>query len=411
MAEPRVIELTEYAPCRLPPEALSPREAGLIRASHEARISVVPLWDHEEGWELTSQGYVGYLPVTPDLHLAMRPKVPLGNLFAMLEVAYEVGQFLREDSVQVETLEELYERLAHVLARRVLDRVRRGLYRTYLGQHDATPYIRGRIDMARASCAPWDPRLPCAYRDHTADVAENQILAWTLYTIARAPFCGERARPAVRQAFRQLANRVSVEYQDPTCCRSVPYHRLNEDYRPLHILCRFFLEHSGPAHHRGDRAMIPFLIPMASLFETYVARWLAAHPPPGCRVQDQRRLIWEPTLQRESRIDLVLSDERGNPLCVADTKYKDGAHIAEEDIHQIYFYAGAMGVREAVLIYPTSLAHPVNTSIGGVRVRSLSLDLAGDLEQASRRLAQELAHIAERVRRSALATAPTIKPN
>jgi 5-methylcytosine-specific restriction enzyme subunit McrC len=393
MAEPRVIELTEYASCHLPLEALTYNEAILIGTHRDASIRVERTWHQDEGWKLTSQGYVGYLPVTPDLHLAMQPKVPLGNLFAMLEVAYEVGQFLREDSVQVETLEELYERLAHVLARRVLDRVRRGLYRTYLGQHDATPYIRGRIDIARASRAPWDPRLPCAYRDHTADVMENQILAWTLYSIARAPFCGERARPVVRQAFRQLANRVSVEYQDPTCCRSVPYHRLNEDYRPLHILCRFFLEHSGPAHHRGDRAMIPFLIPMASLFETYVARWLTMHSPPGCRVQAQRRLIWEPTLQSESWIDLVLNDEQGNPLCVADTKYKDGAHVSEEDIHQIYFYAGAMGVREAVLIYPTPLIQPVDTRIGDVHVRTLSLDLAGDLEQAGQGLAQGLAHI------------------
>jgi hypothetical protein len=48
-----------------------------------------------------------------------------------------------------------------------------------------------------------------------------------------------------------------------------------------------------------------------------------------------------------------------------------------------------------VLIYPTPLVHPVSTRIGDVRVRTLSLDLAGDLEQAGRELAQGLAQIAE----------------
>lgn len=109
---------------------------------------------------------------------------------------------------------------------------------------------------------------------------------------------------------RQLVHRVTLGYQEPDCCRDVLYHRLNEDYRPLHALCRFFLEHSGPAHQRGERAMVPFIIYMAGLFEKFVARWLAAHPPPGLYAQSQHRLLCEPALKFARQVDLVFTDER-----------------------------------------------------------------------------------------------------
>ena len=48
-------------------------------------------------------------------------------------------------------------------------------------------------------------------------------------------------------------------------CVGRTYNRLNADYEPMHALCRFFLENSGPAHARGDRSMLPFLVNMPRL--------------------------------------------------------------------------------------------------------------------------------------------------
>lgn len=38
------------------------------------------------------------------------------------------------------------------------------------------------------------------------------------------------------------------------------YNRLNVDYQPLHELCRFFLDQTGPSYTLGDYSMRPFLI-------------------------------------------------------------------------------------------------------------------------------------------------------
>jgi 5-methylcytosine-specific restriction enzyme subunit McrC len=131
---------------------------------------------------------------------------------------------------------------------------------------------------------------------------------------------------------------------------------------------------------------------MAHLFETFVAAWLTAHAGEGLRFRPQRQVVWDPQNAQASRIDLVLENAvSGVPLCVLDTKYKAADSPSEADVHQIIFYALAMGCRQAVLIYPHSLAHPVDADVRGIRLRTLSFSLAGDLDAAGAVLLAELA--------------------
>jgi 5-methylcytosine-specific restriction enzyme subunit McrC len=50
-----------------------------------------PKTDHR--WELTAQGWVGYIPLSPELGLSLQPKVSLEGLFRMLEYAYRLESF------------------------------------------------------------------------------------------------------------------------------------------------------------------------------------------------------------------------------------------------------------------------------------------------------------------------------
>ena len=52
--------------------------------------------------------------------------MPVENIFRMLEYAYNVPFKQTDELVECETLEDYFERLASVLAKRVLDRGRRG---------------------------------------------------------------------------------------------------------------------------------------------------------------------------------------------------------------------------------------------------------------------------------------------
>lgn len=388
-----ILSLTEYVVRSFPRAAIPDHEGRLLWRNYRSQVSVEPpSWKTEDQWQLTSQGWVGYIPLTPELGVLLEPKVELGNLFRMLEYAYRLESFEFLDGlVECASLEEFYERLANVLAKRVLDRARRGLYRDYVSETEQLPYVRGRIDVRQAIRAPWDVRLRCHYEDHTADIEENQILAWTLSRIAHSGTCTERVLPTVRSAFRSLRGFASLQPWKAKHCVGRLYNRLNEDYHPMHALCRFFLEHSGPTHQMGDRAVLPFLVNMERLYELFVAEWLKAHLPGNLMLKVQERVDIGEADVLTFNIDLVLYDaDTGESRCVLDTKYKAADRPGPADVTQVVAYAKMKGCNDAVLIYPQSLSRPLAALVGDVQVRSMAFSLEGDLEEAGQTFMRSL---------------------
>jgi len=259
---------------------------------------------------------------------------------------------------------------------------------TLSGRTEQLPYVRGRIDLRPLVQRPYDVHLTCRYHECTADVEENRILAWTLFVIARSGLCREHTLTHVRRAFHALQGTVIVEPYGAEACLGRTYNRLNDDYRTLHALCRFFLDHSGPTHHLGSRSMIPFIVDMARLYELFVAEWLSAHLPAGLRLSVQQSYDLAPEVGLRFKIDLVLSDVvTGEVLFVLDTKYKSEALPATDDISQVVAYAEGKRCRDAVLIYPFDRA-PFEVRVGTIRVRALPLSLQGNLEDAAQRFLQ-----------------------
>lgn len=386
-AQRHLIELVEYIPLKISREELPDQIGELLWKRYSNQIAVeFPSPKTDGSWQLTAQGWVGYIPVSREITLALRPKVRLSNLFRMLEYGYRLQsiQFL-DGLVNCSSLEEFYEYLASVLAKRVLDRSRKGFYRAYQWEEETLPYLRGRIDMNHLMKRPWDPDIRCTFEEHTADLEENQILAWTLFRIANSGALTERVLPIVRRAYHALRGFVTLTPFGPANCINRLYNRLNEDYHPLHALSRFFLEHSGPSHESGDGTMVPFLLDMEHLFELFVAEWLRVHLPENFRVTDQQRVnIGEGgTLYFE--IDLVIDDvSTGEVAFILDTKYKAPDSPSMADVAQVTAYAEAKRCRNAVLVYPTVLRDRLDDHIGDIRVRSLVFRLDEDLETAGR---------------------------
>jgi len=393
------LELREYEPKRIPAADLAEEAAESLWRDYGSVVSVSwPTPQTNREWVLTSQGFVGHIPLSADLHLSLQPKAPIANVFQMLEYAYGLGRFWN-DLAQCQSMHEFYERLALILARRVLDRERKGLHRTYLAHQEQTPFVRGRLDARRLSTAAWDPRLLCRYQEHTADIEDNQLLLWTLFTIARSGLCTEHARPTVRRAYRHLAQVADLAPFSPQQCLGRLYHRLNQDYQSLHALCHFFLAGSGPTHRAGDHGMLPFLVDMNALFEKFVAEWLRHRLPPRFSLSAQYPLTFEGSAWLTARPDLVLLDSsQDSPLMVLDTKYKLHDQPSSDDVAQAVFYAQALGCREAVLVYPRTLPAEVSVWVDDIRVRSASFPLEGDLDAAGRAL---LAALGLRARPSA----------
>ncbi|WP_008314236.1 McrC family protein [Leptolyngbya sp. PCC 6406] len=396
---PRTIELTEYQATRIPHSELSHELGQQLWQTYGSKgINVefpAPPTDHK--WELTSQGYVGHIPLSPDVSLRLQPKVPLGNLFAMLEYAYNLKSFrFLEGQSQCHNLEDFYERLASVLAGRILDRTRQGLYRTYIHKTERLTCLRGRLDIPHQIRRPWDIKPKCHYQEQTADIEDNQILLWTLRQITHHGIIREEVSTIVRRTYRGLQGTISLIPCHPRICQGRTYHRLNQDYQTLHALCHFFLDQTGPSLQQGNQGMLPFLVNMNQLFESCVAAWLQAHHSEvlelhglQLKVQERVHLSHEHAIYFD--IDLVLIDiAAGAVRYVLDTKYKATKTPSTSDIQQAIAYAETQGTTEAVLVYPQALTQPLDTRPNKIRVRSLTFDISGNIDEGGRAFVQSL---------------------
>ena len=326
--------------------------------------------------------------------LSLQPKVPIANVFRMLEYAYRLDAFRGpEDVVGARTMQEIYESLARVLARRVRDRGRKGLHRIYVGREERLGVVRGRLDLRRLPRRGPDPRLHCLFEEHTSDHDDNRILLDALDRVLRSGICRDQARREAREAHRLLRGAVTpaVFTEGDVVGRS--YNRLNHDYRGLHALARFFIAHTGPTQREGGETMTPFLLDMAQLFERFVAAWLAEHLPAGLSVHEQESGSYDPEGEIGYRIDLVLYDDAGRPLAVLDTKYKDAAVPASDDVAQVVSYAAKKRTGHAMLIYPRATERKIAFPVGTIQVQTAGFSLVPALEVGGKPLLASLGQL------------------
>jgi len=324
------------------------------------------------------------------LHLKINPKVPIQNLFGMLEYAYNLKGFrFLKGLMDCESLEDFYNNLAHMLADKILERCRKGLYRTYLPKTQQLSYVRGRLNVQQIIQKPWNVKLKCNYEEHTADVKENQILAWTLYIIGRSSLCSERVSPTIRKAYHALQGLVTLQPCSVEDCIARQYNRLNEDYELLHNFCRFFLENSSPSYEIGNYKTLPFIVDMGHLYEFFVAEWLKKNTPQGYFFKQQ--YTTEISQNRQFIIDLLLCDAAtGKAIAVLDTKYKALEQAVNTDIHQMISYANTTKCSQAFLIYPKDLTQRLDIKSDRIRVRSLTFSLDDNLDRAGQTFLKNL---------------------
>lgn len=394
-----VLELFEYAPIQLASHELSKRAGLKIWQTFGRQVAVeFPSAKTDEHWQLTAQGWAGLLPVTPELTLVLRPKIALQMLWSMLAYAFGLRDLhIGDKLVKAATLPDLYEQLALIFAQRVLKRRRQGLAHTYQPTVERRTTVRGRVRPVESLRRPWDVALTCQYDQFSADIEDNQLLLWTLDRILRGRLCSADAQRIVMSAFHALRPSVSLRPFRPAACQQRHYDRLTEDYRALHALCYFFLAQTAPFPAVGDSTMLPFCLHMATLFERFVAAWLTHNLGDSWRLNAQETYRLDSEGNLAFRVDMVVRERvTGRVRWVLDTKYSTPHQTpAASDVAQVLAYAHAARAAEAILVFPTPIARPLDVRIGGVRVRSLTFDLRTDVEVAGQAFLRTLDQPAE----------------
>ena len=395
LARPRILELTEEEDKVIPQQLLDEALAIRLHESFGNLLDVeFPSPKNGRNYVLRSKGCAGMLPVDGTI-IRISPKVRVSNLFRMLEYAYDLKSFqILEGRVEVESIDEIYDRLATILAKRALDRLRRGLFRAYIEEEEreGSTFLRGRFLPAQTLLLRkrGSARVACRYEELTSDIIDNTIVAWTLHRLSRSVLQREDVIPLVEKAARGFSDVVHLVPVLPTDCVGRVYHRLNDDYKPIHMLCKFFLEHQGPGVYEGLHEFMPFIVDMPDLFQLFVAKWLEGRLP-GIATKPLHRVRLDESGKLFFSIDIVLRDSATDKvLAVLDTKYKRPIEPAAADIEQVVAYATAMRTDKAILVYPSAVTKLIRARAGGVDVEPVVFDIGGDLDESGEHFSRQL---------------------
>jgi 5-methylcytosine-specific restriction enzyme subunit McrC len=385
-----LISLVEHQATELPRDALTEVQGLLLQHTYSRVISLdFPHAGNNHQWRLTPKGYVGFIPLGKQ-QIQIKPKVSLANLFRMLESAFDLVDF-RDDLVMMGDIDDLFSSLAKILSDRVHELAKRGIERRYLSIQEPLTTMRGRLLVNERSRRSWMVELPCDFQEHTSDIAENQIIAWTLSRILRSGICRADVYPSVQAAFRSLLPFCEVKSVPIVEFDDFIYDRLNFSYQSIHALCRLFLELAGPTHEIGDRSMLPFLVDMNRLFERFVSAWLKANLPSDFIVETKRPMTFSEIHDLRYQADIVLFRRGSNkPLAVIDTKYKAAGLPESGDVHQIIHYAMMLNTARAFLVYPQTIARKLDEKSGGIRLQNVAFDLSQILDSAGNALCTQL---------------------
>ena len=330
---------------------LTSRQAGALnRAGGGNYLSVEPA-EHPGYRLVTARNYVGSINVA-GLQVLVQPKIPLRNLFLLLEVGLRERDWL-DEAVRYETSRDLLPALVSFFTRTTQTTLARGLYHSYREHHDRLIAMRGRVDFARQLARPGEViPTPCQFTDFTADLIENSYLKAAVSRSLRVAGVQPIDRRRLMQHLVTLEDVGDVRHHHADYDRVV-FTRLNEHYTPALRLARLVLANLTLQDAIGATQASSFMVDMNKLFERFVTERLQRALRGRLDVKSQhadhlgeeRRLAIKPDL---------LFRSSGSAKFVADIKYKltdDDARGRNPDYYQLLAYTTALDLPEGVLIY------------------------------------------------------------
>jgi 5-methylcytosine-specific restriction enzyme subunit McrC len=389
--------LTEYRPEALPVDNMDARWLAILEPR---RFEVWPETGSDR-WIVSPGSTVGVLELPSGSRLRCQPKAPVRNVFYMLATAYGFRDPFLDQALAFERIDELFDFLVEHLANLIDARLERGLYRAYVERQDNLPAVRGRILIAEdvRRNAVLRHRTFCQYTEFTWDIPENRVIRQTVFAMSRLV-----RSPVLQQRLAALDRALGEIDPAPLPLSrfdTFHYHRLNDDYRPIHRLCRLLLEGASVSEQTGDLGFRAFLLDMNQLYETFLSVALRDALGDGLELTSQRVRH----LDRDNRVTIrpdlaVLAG--GIPCVIADAKYKltSGPGQGHADLYQMLAYCTAEQVHRGVLIYPRwegAGASTVRVRNSPVEIERFSIDLGGsiaDIQTEVRRLASRLRFLA-----------------
>lgn len=370
---------------------------------------------------LSAGPYIGLIPITPNIELEIKPRLPVANLACVIDAARSSLSGLT--GVDRRYLAEITSSpsILEFLARNLLDAVgiiaASGLCKEFVRVLDKTGHPRGHIEMVSTLRACWSRghrNLLCTSRfDQTADIVVNRIVKAALRLILTRRHVKSQTYPkliaSLNEAYLSFPASVSIlRSGDIEACKAIiknntlPQNR-SYYYRALDISLLILSSTGISIQRKGeDIALGSFIINFEELFEVYIRRILQDRSGSQFWVRDGnkegRKALFDDRREPPAQPDIVVIERRTKHKLVAEVKYKD--RPSREDINQSITYAVSYRTRRAVLIHQNRPGAPHGLqkigTVNEIELNSYAYDLAAvDLDAEENSLANCIFALAE----------------
>jgi 5-methylcytosine-specific restriction enzyme subunit McrC len=360
-------------------------------AQQRGRVEVTPAPGRGR-YRLVARGVAGVL-VLPGCRLVIRPKMPLRNLFFLLDPVVELPA--ESDHVRPDRDHAVLDFLAALLAQRMRERAAAGLRRSYVEQVEQGRVLRGRLDhAAQVRRGPvHKEQLHSRHEELTADVPCQQVPRALAERLLGMVDLDVHVRSLLRQAVLEYAEVTPRSWPADELARLAA--DADADDRPLLELCGLLAEGLAPAEAEGQAPAPSFLLDMERVFERYLTRGVVeafvgrsrwqVRAQPQCVVS--RLTAGQPELTMRPDI-LIERDGRGVLLVDAKWKRLRGVPRVTTDLYQVLGYGTALGVGQVVLVYPgrRDRVWTYDLQVAPVRVEVRTLRVTATPERCRRSL-------------------------
>ena len=342
---------------------------------------------------VTAGKYVGLIPLNDRVFIRVEPKVPIGNLLAVLSA-------VEGEVVELPMLSRQYRETdaappAHLLASiasifvLALRRIEvGGLQKNYDPFTMGGTLLKGQISFSESVQQYWSRGIGYAavstFFDLTADIAQNQLLRYACHVLLVHHRRTDLLRDTIRDLahFEDVFSRAGVHLTPVGTGESPHSAEHSADYvRALRLARLIVAGHGVELRGDGEDISLPsFVINMEALFEDYV-RHVMATQLNGVEVlngnTDGSRPLFDNSSAPKATPDIVVRRGPAYPL-IGEVKYK--SQDKREDRYQVLAYGLSYRARNVVLVLPADSAASAGLAsvgeIDSLRVHRYRFDLS-----------------------------------
>jgi 5-methylcytosine-specific restriction enzyme subunit McrC len=394
------VRLREQAFC---PAMLSSEDVDYL---YELRFQVLldsaPKDDGLVSCKVNPGSRVGHFRVPSGRTVVITPKIDTAAVIRMLAYVYsdDHRRLLLNRPVNFASDCLLFEPLVELFNSLVSIRARRGLVQDYVRRQENLGSFKGALNVQAhlQDNLGRDNRIHCRFFEQTVDIPDNRLVKATIFHLVQFGGWTTTTAQSLLRNLHQF-DAVKLEHTPQQLNGNGHYHRLNDDYRLIHELCRMFLSYMSISEHVGNFSFRGFLLDMNLLFEKFVQKAFA---------RILRRGVMRPDIQRRRNLSLNVIAPLMRPdvvvcqgdavVAVADAKYKrDEGGPRNPDVYQVITYGTVLQCDRVFLVYPTTEIDsehdfPIINSPIVVKTRRVSIsseDCVRDVEAVAQKIVMD----------------------